>query len=67
MRWRKIEDEKPADWQHILAKFKHGIIDCEWNGKEQTGSTYIWQDFNFFVYEWMPIEEFETAIEKSTN
>jgi hypothetical protein len=66
MTWRNINNEKPKDGQHILARFKHGIIDCRWEESSEVGCTYIWHDLEFYVYEWMPIEEFELTAKQQT-
>jgi hypothetical protein len=54
--WIKISEKKPEDGQYILAKFKHGIIDCAWDEKSETASTYVWRDLGFYVDAWMPLE-----------
>jgi hypothetical protein len=65
MKWRKIEDEKPQPLQSILVKFKYGIISCERDEeRDNVGYLYMWNDREFYIYEWMPIEEFEQAILK---
>ena len=56
--WIKIDDRKPEDGQHIIAMFKHGIIDCIWSEEDQEGKTYVWQDVQFFVSYWIPMETF---------
>lgn len=64
MKWRKIEDEKPQPLQPILAKFKYGIIACERDEeRDNVGYLYMWDDREFYIYEWMPIEEFEQSVE----
>jgi len=57
-KWIKIEDRKPEDGQTVLAKFKHGIIECHYDAETNTGQTYIWQSIEFCIYEWIPIEIF---------
>jgi hypothetical protein len=64
MKWRNINDEKPEDGQHILAEFKHGIIDCCWEEDEGVGYTYVWRDLSFYVQRWMPMSEFDNAIKR---
>lgn len=58
-KWTPISEKKPQGGQHILAKFKHGIIDCAWDSSTGVGYTYIWREQEFYVYEWMPIETFK--------
>lgn len=60
--WIKFEDKKPEDGQSILAKFKYGIIDCAYDEERSVGMTYIWQDIEFYIYEWMPLEKAEKLL-----
>ena len=57
-RWIKISDRTPDDGQEILAKFKHGIIECQWDDSEGVGMAYVWRDVEFHVSKWMPLELF---------
>lgn len=66
MRWRKIDIEQPEPSQKILAKFKYGIISCERDlERHDVGYLYMWEDREFYIKEWMPIEEFENALNES--
>lgn len=57
--WISIQDKKPEPNQHILAKNKHGIIECfRDEERDNVGTIYMWQDLEFYIYEWMPFEEF---------
>lgn len=68
MKWRKIEDEQPKPFQEILAKFKYGVIQCSRDGdRDNVGYLYMWDDREFFIYEWMPIEEFNESFEEKTK
>jgi len=56
--WININDRKPEDGQEIIAMFKHGIIDCVWSEEGQEGRTYVWQDVQFSVFHWIPMDTF---------
>jgi hypothetical protein len=60
--WINFEDKKPEDGQSILAKFKHGIIDCVYDEESSLGMTYVWQNIQFYIYEWMPLEKAEQLL-----
>lgn len=71
MKWIKCNHKQvPPHDKELLVKFKHGIITCYFD-KEQyekdktfVGNAYIWQDFEFYIYEWMLLEDFEKCLDK---
>jgi hypothetical protein len=59
MPWKTLDQEKPKDGQVCMVEFKHGFIDAFYSEEENIFSTYIWKDFSFYGYKWMPFEEFK--------
>lgn len=57
LNWRKIEDEQPEEGQEVLTKMKHGVISGYYCVEDQTCSKYYWRELEWYVYEWVPIEE----------
>ena len=58
-RWISVDTRQPDDGQRILAKFKHGVIECDWDDRAQLGQARMRKDFKFSVKEWMSMEDFE--------
>lgn len=70
LKWKLPHKETPPSGVRLLCKFKHGVIDCFFDDErfnksgEFIGTTYIWSDLEFYIYEWMLFSEFESCFEK---
>jgi hypothetical protein len=74
LKWVKPSAENlPPEDVELLVKYKHGIISAYWDKEryDQDGtfvfSTYIWQDFEGYMYEFISMDAFNSVFERVKN